>query len=164
MVIFMIESVRESDLPECVRVIRESFLTVANEFGITAENAPRFTAFAVTEERLRWQYYNERRPMFVFRENGRIAGYYSLSLPEKQICELNNLCVLPAYRHRQIGAKLLEHSFKAAAAQSCTKIKISIIEENERVKKWYASFGFLHLGTEKYDFFPFTCGTMERTL
>ncbi|MCM1335399.1 MAG: GNAT family N-acetyltransferase [Bacteroides sp.] len=160
----MIEPIRETDLPECVRVIRESFLTVAEEFGFTEENAPRFTAFSVTEERLKQQYFHERRPMFVYRAEGRIAGYYSLSPREGEACELNNLCVLPALRHRRIGEKLLRHSFEIAAAQFCTKIKISIVEENERVKKWYTAFGFRHLGTKKYDFFPFTCGMMEKTL
>ena len=50
----MIQEVNEKDIPECVKVIRESFATVANEFGFTIENAPKFTAFATTEERLRW--------------------------------------------------------------------------------------------------------------
>lgn len=48
----MIKVVDVKDITECVNVIRESFLTVANELGFTEENAPRFTAFATTEERL----------------------------------------------------------------------------------------------------------------
>ena len=50
----MIEEVNEKDICECVNVIRVSFATVADEFGFTAENAPKFTAFATTEERLKW--------------------------------------------------------------------------------------------------------------
>ena len=41
------------DLPVCAEVIRRSFLTVAEEFGLTPENAPRYAAFATTEEALR---------------------------------------------------------------------------------------------------------------
>ena len=48
----MIQSVNNNNIKECVDVIKESFLTVANEFGFTIENAPRFTAFATTEQRL----------------------------------------------------------------------------------------------------------------
>ena len=51
----MIREAKRSDLPECVRVIRTSFQTVADEFGFTEENAPRFTAFATSKERLLWQ-------------------------------------------------------------------------------------------------------------
>lgn len=47
----MIQPVNNNNIKECVAVIRESFLTVANEFGFTIENAPRFTAFATTEQR-----------------------------------------------------------------------------------------------------------------
>ena len=48
----MIRSISETDIPNCAEVIRKSFKTVADELGFTPENAPRFTAFAVTEERL----------------------------------------------------------------------------------------------------------------
>ncbi len=44
----MIREIRQDDISECVKVIRESFSTVASEFGFTEENAPRFTAFATT--------------------------------------------------------------------------------------------------------------------
>ena len=46
----MIKEVNEKDISECVRVIRDSFATVADQFGFTAENAPKFTAFATTEQ------------------------------------------------------------------------------------------------------------------
>ena len=58
----MIKEVEKKDIAECVKVIRESFSTVALEFGFTIENAPRFTAFATTEERLEWHLHGEHRP------------------------------------------------------------------------------------------------------
>ena len=107
----MIRPITENELDECVRVIRESFFTVAEEFGFTAENAPRFTAFATTKDRLSWHLFGEQRQMFAFYEDGQITGYYSLLPLKDGQCELSNLCVLPAYRHKGIGAKLLEHAF-----------------------------------------------------
>ena len=50
----MIREIRREDIPECVRVIRRSFQSVADEFGFTPENAPRFVAFATDENRLLW--------------------------------------------------------------------------------------------------------------
>ena len=70
----MIREVTKNDIAECVNVIRESFLTVANEFGFTIENASRFTAFATTEDRLNWHLFGEHRPMFVFVDNDVIVG------------------------------------------------------------------------------------------
>lgn len=40
----------KNELGECVKVIFESFKTVADELGFTAVNAPRFTEFVITEE------------------------------------------------------------------------------------------------------------------
>ena len=157
----MIRPVNDSNIKECVDVIKESFLTVANEFGFTIENAPRFTAFATTEQRLAWQLNNENRPMYTFIVDGKIVGYYSLSLQENKECELNNLCVLPQFRHHGIGEKLLLHSFHTAKSLGCLKMNIGIVEENQILKKWYESFGFKHIKTQKFDFFPFTCGYME---
>ena len=160
----MIQPVNYNNIKECVAVIRESFLTVANEFGFTIENAPRFTAFATTEQRLSWQLNNENRPMYVFVVEGNIVGYYSLALQKNQECELNNLCVLPQFRHQGIGEKLLLHSFQTAKDLGCLKINIGIVEENQILKRWYESFGFKHIKTQKFDFFPFACGYMELML
>ncbi len=158
----MIKKVNEQELFECVNVIKESFLTVANEFGFTAENASRFTAFATTEDRLRWHLLVEHRPMYVFYDKDTIAGYYSLLLQENNECELNNLCVIPTHRHKGIGTELLTHAFNSAKELNCKKINIGIVEENKVLRKWYESFGFIHTGTKKIDFFPFTCGYMEK--
>ena len=69
----MIQPVKNNNIKECVDVIKESFLTVANEFGFTIENAPRFTAFATTEQRLSWQLNQENRPMHAFVVDGKIV-------------------------------------------------------------------------------------------
>lgn len=160
----MIKEVNEKDIAECVKIIRESFATVANEFGFTAENAPRFTAFATTEDRLKWHLLGEHRPMYAYYDEGAIVGYYSLLLQDNNECELNNLCVIPAYRHKGIGEALLMDAFKMARELDCVKVKIGIVEENKVLRKWYETFGFVHVGTQKFDFFPFTCGYMEKDL
>ena len=74
----MIREVKREDIPTCVKLIRRSFMTVADEYGITKENAPRFTAFAISDDRLYWQLDKEHRPMFVAEEDGVLCGYYSL--------------------------------------------------------------------------------------
>ena len=160
----MIREVKRDELSACADLIRKSFLTVAEEFGFTKENAPRFTAFSTTEERLIWHMDNERRLMFVDEENGILCGYYSLLLRDNGECELGNLSVLPDFRHRGIGGSLLRHSIETARKNSCTIMRLSIVEENSALRKWYECNGAIHAGTEKYDFFPFTCGYMKITL
>lgn len=160
----MIRAIKECEIETCVKVIRESFLTVAKEYGFTEENAPRFTAFATTKERLLWQY-EEGRPMVgYFDDAKKIVGYYSLHKKTEKECELNNLCVLPKYRHRHIGEILFSHALLTAKNLGCEKIKLGIVEENRKLRTWYERLGAVHTGTEKFDFFPFTCGYMEKSI
>lgn len=160
----MIKKVTVNDIKECVNVICASFLTVADDLGFTHENAPRFTAFATTAERLTYQLDVEHRPMYAYCEGDKIIGYYSLAPQENHACELNNLCVLPEYRHRRIGEKLLNDAYEKAQALGCIKMNIGIVEENVTLRNWYEKMGFQHTGTRKYDFFPFTCGYMEKII
>ena len=74
----MIREVKREDIPTCVNLIRSSFMTVADEFGFTKENAPGFTAFSVSEDRLYRQLDEEHRPMFAAEENGVLCGYYTI--------------------------------------------------------------------------------------
>ena len=157
----MIREVRHEDIPECVRVIRNSHQTVADTYGFTVENAPRYVAFATDENRLLWHMDSEHRLMFVEEEDGTIRGYYSLLLKKDGECELGNLSVLPEYRHRGIGGRLLKHSVEKARVQGCRVMNLSIVEENTVLRKWYENHGAVHTGTERFDFFPFTCGYMQ---
>ena len=60
----MIREVTREEIPACADLIRSSFMTVADEFGFTRENAPGFTAFSVSEDRLYRQLDEEHLPMF----------------------------------------------------------------------------------------------------
>lgn len=148
----------------CANLITKSFLTVAQEYGFTKENAPGFTAFSTTAEKLNQQY-DEGRPMYgYFDENGQLLGYYSLLIQKNEECELNNLCVLPKCRHRHIGEILFFHGLEAASERGCKKVNFSIVEENKKLRAWYESLGAKHICTKKFDFFPFTCGYMEKEI
>lgn len=160
----MIRKIRRDEIADCVEVICKSFMTVADEFGFTIENAPGFTAFATTEERLVYQLEQEQRQMFAYYSDGQMAGYYSLLKQNEKECELNNLCVLEEYRHEKIGERLLEHAIAEAGRMGCSQMNIGIVEENVKLRKWYEAHGARHIGVEKYDFFPFTCGYMKKML
>lgn len=157
----IIRHISIDETAECAQLIRASFMTVADEFGFTAENAPRFTAFATDENRLKYQFVEEMRPMYAYLLDGAIVGYYSISVIDEDTVEMNNLAVLPQYRHRGIGAELVRDCFEKAGRLGAKKINIGIVEENKRLKDWYESFGFVQTGTQKFDFFPFTCGYMS---
>ena len=137
----MIREMNRDEIAACVDIIRKSFLTVADEFGFTKENAPGFTAFAINEERLQYWMDIEHRLLYV-----------------------GSLSVLPEYRHKGIGRKFIEHACEVARSKGESKIDLSIVEENKVLRNWYEQNGAVHLGTKKFDFFPFTCGFMVKEL
>lgn len=157
-----IRKVTEKNIPECVRVIRRSFQTVADEFGFTADKDPKFTSYATTEERLEYHMYVEKRPMYACFVDGKIAGYYSLHIADGEI-ELSNLCTDPEFRHRKIGEALMFHSFDRARVLGFTEITIGVVDANERVKRWYESFGFKKSG-ECGAYLTFHCIFMKRAI
>lgn len=99
--------------------------------------------------------------MFLYEYNNAIVGYFSLSLNDG-IAELNNLSVLPEYRHLGIGKELVDCAADYSKnTLGINKIKIGIIEENTVLKEWYKALGFVHTGTRKFEHLPFTVGFME---
>lgn len=162
MVTNMIRKVKISDLDICADLIRQSFLPIAEKFNITKENSPNYVAFSTDCNKLKNQYDNGRE-MFVYTDNDKIIGYFSLQITDDE-CELNNLCVLPEYQHKGIGKELLSYAILLARQHNISKMKLSIVEENIKLKNWYSSFGFVHTHTMKYEFFSFTCGYMEMEL
>ena len=151
-----------SKLPVCLDIIHKSFATVAKEFNFTKENCPRHTSF-MPIEKLEEQY-KSGYEMFLYSYKTDYAGFFSLHKSDDNSLELNTLAVLPEYRHNGIGKEMIAFSKKYADEHKCDKIKISIVEENTRLRKWYETLGFNHTGIKTFPNLPFTVGYMELTL
>ena len=159
-----IRQLTKQDIPESVDVIRTSFLTVGKEFDITPENAPMYTAYSTDEAKIIFWMDEQHRPMYGYFADGKLVGYYNLAFVSEVECELGSLCVLPEYRHDGVGEALLNDSIARAKKLGYTIMNLSIVEENTVLRKWYEKHGFTHVGTKKFDFFPFTCGYMVKEL
>lgn len=156
--ILRIESKEQLNI--CLDIIHKSFQTVADELNLTKDNCPSHTAF-IPIEKLISQFENNT-PMFLYQYNGNFVGYFSLSVNDDSV-ELNNLAVLPAYRHLGIGKELVDYAIAYSKnIIGASKIKIGIVEENSILKEWYERIGFVHIGTNKFEHLPFTVGFMEK--
>ena len=131
----MIRQITQYEIDECISVIKKSFIDVAESFNITKENAPNYVLFSTDFEKLKTQF-DSGRLMFAAFEDNQIVGYYSLNIFDKE-CEINNLCVIPDYRHKGIGKTLLNHAIIKARELEINKINISIVEENVKLKSCY---------------------------
>ena len=143
----------------CLEIIRNSFITVAKEFGLTERNCPSHTAF-MTIDKLEKQF-DDGRPIFLFYQNSIPVGCFSLAKCSDAEWELKNLAVLPEYRHLGIGKAMVDCAVTTIKTYGGTKISIGIIEENSILKNWYLNLGFTHISTRKFEHLPFTVGFMK---
>ena len=155
----MIKQIQITDIERCVFVIRESFSTVAKEFNLTKENCPNHTSF-MKAEKLQ-EHCDSGYLMYGYCLDENIVGYVSLSKQDNNAYELHNLAVLPEYRHFGYGKELLEFCKDKAKELGGDKILLDMIEENVRLKSWYAANGFVHTGIKKFENKPFITGFME---
>jgi ribosomal protein S18 acetylase RimI-like enzyme len=155
----MIRRLDPSAFPLAAEVIRMSFATVANDFGLSEQISPGYAAYTTTEKLqarfdLGW-------PLFGFFEYKQLVGCVSLSKESDNVFELHTLAVLPEHRHNGYGKQLLDFCVVKVRELGGNKIHISIVEENTALKDWYIGYGFVHTGTKKFEHLPFTSGYME---
>lgn len=153
---YAIRPVDSADFPQCAAVIRESFLTVAEEFGLTEQNCPSNGAF-LKDERLTTDR-DEDALQYGLYADGRLVGFMELKRKQGALFTLEKLAVLPGFRHQGYGAFLLDFARAEVLRLGGEVLSIGIIEENTRLKEWYLRHGFVHTGTKQFAHLPFTVG------
>ena len=154
--------VAADQLERCAEVIRESFLTVAKDFGLTTQNCPTNGAFIQTE-RLVTDLEKGNR-MYSFYRDGEMIGFMQLETGRDNAFILEKLAVLPACRHLGCGKTLLDFAMETARSLGGNKLLAAIIEENTVLKEWYLRNGFVHTGTKKFEHLPFTVGFLKAAI
>jgi ribosomal protein S18 acetylase RimI-like enzyme len=150
------------ELEECADVIRKSFLTVAKDFGLTAENCPTNGAF-IKKERLAEEL-EKGHILYGMVSDHQIIGYMQLEKSTEELYFLQKLAVLPEFRHLGLGKKLLDYAKEMVAGWGGKRISIAIIDENIVLKNWYLAYGFIPTMTRKFEHLPFTVGFMNLEL
>jgi ribosomal protein S18 acetylase RimI-like enzyme len=147
-----------------IKILHESFGTVADEFNLTADNCPSNAAFISLEDFLKKK--NKRTHYYLAIKNnipiGFVATEQSNGNPETYYIE--KLAVLPGYRHNGIGKKLME--FVEEKIRNCAgkRISLGIIAENGRLKDWYLKLGYKDSGTKFFNHLPFRVCFLEKEL
>jgi len=152
-------------LQEAGALVRRSFATVAAEFQLSAQNCPRHPTFQ-SDDTLLLRLSQPGVACFGAFQDERMVGFAAL-LPDHSGdggMELTRLCVDPAWRRREIGARLLEHPQAHTKAHGARKMTLGIISESQRLKAWYQANGFVPLRTRRVRGLPFTVCDMAKTL
>ncbi|MFL0197721.1 GNAT family N-acetyltransferase [Clostridium sp. WILCCON 0269] len=159
---YFIREIQDKELSISIRIIRLSFLTVAEEFNLTKKNCPTNGAFIETERLIKDKARGIK--MFgLFTDNIQI-GFVAIAKQDDDTYEMEKLSVLPEYRHNDYGKALITYVKNYVEFLNGKIIKIGIIEENKILKQWYLSCGFTEKGTSSFSHLPFTVGFMELIL
>jgi len=148
-----------NDIRSSTRVVRDSFYTVAAHYHLTRQNCPTHPTF-MSGLRLK-----------EIKESG--LSFFGLFLNEKQIgfiavepegdgcyC-LDELAVLPEYRHAGYGRKLMQYGLDNVRKKKGRKVTICIMKEDSVLKQWYLEMGFKETHTRNYVHLPFTVSYLE---
>jgi len=139
-------------------LIRRSFATVAAEFGLTQENCRTHPSFSPDEDLLRRLDREEVTCLGLF-ENDALVGFAAL-MPagsgNEDALELTRLAIDPGCRHHGYGRRLVIESAEITRRRGKDAVEIGIINEDARLKAWYANLGFRELSTAVYPHLPFT--------
>ncbi len=145
---------------ECVRVIRDSFITVADEMHLTRQNAPTNPAFMELEA-LQAMAHKGAAFYGAFHE-GDLVGTVAIEKKDDDVYYMEKLAVLPACRHLGYGARLIRFVMDTVRDLGGKKVSIGIIEENTVLKNWYIRNGFQVKGTRQFAHLPFQVCFLER--
>jgi GNAT superfamily N-acetyltransferase len=152
----------ENELKNSARVIRSAFRTVALELNLIRENNPTHPSF-MTTGRLKEDRNRDVKFFGLFLEDGQI-GFIAIERADAALYYIERLAVLPEYRHRGYGKKLMEFAFEYIRANGGTKVSIGIINEQIILKNWYKGLGFEEMSTREFAHLPFTVCFMEKVI
>jgi diamine N-acetyltransferase len=154
----------QNDLAPVVKVLNESHLTVAQEFGFTREDNPTNNAF-IDAETLNHQLKNGIE-LFLFQINKQPAGCIAVekSQKEPETFYIEKVSIIPVQRHKGYGVKLMDYAVDQIRLRGGKRISIALIDKNLQLKSWYTDQGFAETGTRDFSHLPFRVCFMQRQL
>jgi len=156
----MIKAMTKSDLPTCLDIIHTGYETVAIEFGLTEGNSPDRGRASLPLEKLA-ESFDSGTMMFGYFADDTMVGYLGMKMMGFGFCGIDDIVILPEYRQRGYGKNLLDFCKQKAKELGAEKIRLGMIDDNKRLKKWYEDNGFVTVEYKKYENAPYTVGKME---
>jgi len=150
----------ETELETSVRIIADSFATIAAEFKLTKENCPTHPFFVTLKQLTEMK--RKGLKLFGLFAEGTQVGFVALEKKKDKVYNLEKLAVLPDHRHKGYGGELcgfVEDFVKNAGGKN---LSIGIINEHAILKQWYISKGFNETALTKFTHLPFTVCFMEK--
>jgi GNAT superfamily N-acetyltransferase len=158
----MREILSENELETSVKVIAASFKTVAVEFNLTKENCPTHPSLVTLKQLTEMK--RKGLKLFGLFDGDAQIGFAAVEKKKHRVYNLEKLAVLPGFRHKGYGGKLLEFAENYVKNAGGEKLSIGIINEHAILKKWYETKGFQETAVMKFEHLPFTVCFMEKAV
>jgi len=141
------------DIDTLATVIGKAYRDVAERFDLTPQNCPKHPSNCTDQ----WVQSDMDRGVvyYMLEINGVKCGSAALEKAGTDICYLERLSVLPAYRRQGLGTMMVRHIFKEAKRLGVSSVGIGIIARQHELKQWYLQLGFVENETKSYDHLPF---------
>ena len=138
----------KADIHILVEIIQDSFLDVAERFGLTPQNSPTHPSNCRPEWLLREM---DRGVSFYMLENdGQPVGCAALEKISDEVCYLERLAVLPQERRKGFGEALVKHVLSKARLLDVYRVGIGIIAEHKELQNWYEKLGFEEVESKRF--------------
>ncbi|MCL2696771.1 MAG: GNAT family N-acetyltransferase [Oscillospiraceae bacterium] len=157
---YNVKEITRDEVPASAEIIRQSFRTVADEFGINEENTPTHGTFLKDEKLL--ENFDRGIKMFGLFEWEKQVGFVAVETRDGENYYVEKLAVLPGYRHRRGGKDLMKAAEEYIRNEGGKLISIGIIYENKVLLEWYTNLGYEEAGTKNFPNFPFTVCFMKK--
>ena len=158
----MIIKINQSQLPECLNIMKEGFEAIALMFGMTEENSPYRGRTRLPIEELEKQFLSGYQ-MYGYFYDDKIVGFLSLFIEEEQI-QIQDIVILPEYQNNGFGSTFMQFAKEKARENKCEKIMLNTIIDNIQLKNWYERHGFKVIKLRNFDSVTYTVATMELNL
>jgi len=158
----MIKPITESDLNDCLYVLKMGFEAGAIKFGQTEENCPNRGRTRLPLSELKKEYH-EGSQMYGYFYNDKLVGFLSLSFSDERM-GINDIVVLPEHQNKGFGTSLMNFAKDEAKKRKCNKIRLGMIDDNIHLKNWYEKHGFKTVELIKYETVAYMVGKMELVL
>jgi ribosomal protein S18 acetylase RimI-like enzyme len=154
----------DEDYGLALDIITKSFATVADDFHLTPENCPSNPAFMGIDKLKSLK--NKKSELFILFSGDSPAGFVAIEQSSNSATTfyIEKVAILPGFRHRDLGRKLMIFAEEQIADRGGKRISLGIIYENVRLRNWYESMGYEHTDTREFDHLPFTVGFLSKQL
>ena len=163
----MEDIVELNDCKIIMGILNKAFLTFAQEYNFTRENAPYHLAYINAGIIKSWL--NNGLKMYGYRIDDKIIGCGGYSYQKNQKYLIERLATLPEYRNIGVGKKLMGYIENIVKEIGGKMIEIHVTDKNTVLREWYKKQGYVEIRIEEVNIpgiekIPFKACVMTKDL